>query len=47
MSDKQIAGLEADLHGALRQIEELETRLETLLYELEHQLEFYFPHTKR
>ena len=47
MSDKHIAGLEADLNGALRQIEELETRIENLLYELEHQLEFYFPHTKR
>jgi len=47
MSDNT-AGLEADLNGALRKIEELETRLNNLIQELELQVPgFYFPHSKR
>ena len=47
MSDNT-AGLEADLNGALRKIEELETLLNNLIQELEWQVPgFYFPHSKR
>jgi len=47
MSDNT-AGLEADLNGALRKIEELETRLNNLIQELELQVPgFYFSQNQR
>ena len=47
MMTEKMRGLEADLNGALRKIEELENRLKNLIEEIEMQLDFYLPHIKR
>ena len=48
MMTEKMRGLEADLNGALRKIEELENRLKNLIEEIEmHFPDFYLPHSKR